>query len=90
MPNISILPVPQETCVPCLLTVMLELIWDRPTVNVFGYEIYRDHELLTFTNGTSFLDNTIAAGAKHHYDIVAVDANGQILGFDGIAVGGHE
>ena len=69
---------------------LLELIWDRPSVNVFGYEIYRDHELLTFTNGTSFLDNTIAAGAKHHYDIIAVNADGQILGFDGIAVGGHE
>ena len=66
----------------------LELVWDRPQVFVFGYEIYRDHQLLTFTNGTSVLDSTLEPGQTYHYDIVAVDRDGKILGFAGILAGG--
>lgn len=68
---------------------VLELVWDRSNNNVFGYEIYKNHEYLGFVNGTSYLDETLMPGSNYHYDVLAVDRDGDILGFDGVEVGGN-
>jgi len=43
---------------------------------VVGYEIYRDQELLTLSDGRSYFDNTLSAGSMYEYAIVAVDDEG--------------
>lgn len=67
----------------------IELFWERLTTlpNDFnGYEIWRNHEFIAFTRGISFYDNTVQPNSTYHYDIVAVERDGTILGFNGIDV----
>lgn len=63
---------------------VFELVWDRSNLNVIGYEVYRNHVLLGFTNGISFFDDT-ATDMHIHYDILAIGTDGQILGFGGVS-----
>lgn len=60
-----------------------ELFWD-PGSNLFsrfaGFNIYRDDELLAFTNNnSSFLDNTLDVGQEYVYNVALVD----FAGFEG-------
>ena len=61
-----------------------ELFWNHVGRSASVYEIYRDHEYLGFVSGNSYLDNSLLPGNTYHYDVLAVDQNGVILGFDGL------
>jgi len=61
----------------------IELIWDDNSGNVFGYEVYRDHQYIGFTDNTFFNDADAVVGREYHYDVLAVDEAGTILGFAG-------
>jgi len=52
---------------------------------VRGYEIRKNDELIGFTNGISFLDS-VGAGEKPRYDVIAVDRSSNILGFSCFSV----
>ena len=64
----------------------VELFWDRQNTTVVGYEVRKNGVYIGFTDGVSFIDTGLQAGDKPHYDVVAVDRNGDILGFAGIDV----
>lgn len=64
----------------------VELFWNRELSGVRGYEIRKDGEFIGFTDGISFIDNTVNAGDKPDYDVVAVDTTGGILGFASLEV----
>ena len=64
----------------------VELFWDRKNTTVVGYEIRKNNVHIGFTDGVSFIDTGLQAGEKPHYDVIAVDRNGEILGFAGIDV----
>lgn len=81
---------PNRLSDPFNLTVLaysdtvVELFWDRSSNRIFGFEIYRDHEYIGFTNGLSYFDDTLIPGVSYHYDLLAVRQDGEILGFAGI------
>ncbi len=53
----------------------LELFWDRiEGVPSMLYEVSRNNELMTITEGTSFFDDTVSAYEFYEYSIVAIDA----------------
>jgi len=60
---------------------LLELVWNRPASNLaIGYEVRRNNVYLGFTQGVSYVDNTITAGQCYRYNILPVDSDGHILG----------
>ncbi len=68
----------------------VELIWDRVSNVVTGYEIRRDGEFVGFSTGTSFLEEVpSAAGVLYRYDVIPVNQNDltQFLGFASVSVG---
>jgi len=68
----------------------VELIWDRVSSVVTGYEIRRDGEFVGFSTGTSFLEEVpSSAGVLYRYDVIPVNQNDptQFLGFASVSVG---
>ncbi len=64
---------------------LVELSWARPTSGgVSGYEIRRNGSHYSYTRGVSFVDDGVAAGNCYHYEIVAVNDDGDIRGFASI------
>ncbi len=60
---------------------LLELVWNRPASSlVVGYEVRRNNAYLGFTQGVSYVDDTIVAGQCYRYNILPVNADGHILG----------
>ena len=58
--------------------VSLELSWGQVRVpfpiNIVGYEVFRNGELLAYTdNGSSYIDSTVQPGIDYRYSISAVD-----------------
>lgn len=62
---------------------VFELFWGRSDFSVVSFEVYRNHEFIGFTNGTSFFDET-ATDERIHYDVLSIGEDGQILGFAGV------
>ncbi len=60
---------------------LIELIWNRPVnTEAIGYEIRRNNTYIGFTQGISFVDNTVAAENCYRYNILPIHADGHILG----------
>jgi len=64
----------------------VELFWDRKNATVVGYEVRKNGSYIGFTDGVSFIDTGLQSGDKPHYDVIAIDRNGNMLGFAGIDV----
>lgn len=65
----------------------VELFWDRNNSgNVVSYEIRRDGELVATTRGVSYYDNSTVGDKRYVYDVIAVDRDGQMLGFQSTQV----
>ncbi|MBX2880237.1 MAG: hypothetical protein KTR32_09915 [Granulosicoccus sp.] len=64
----------------------VELFWDRSPQQLKGYEILINGEFKTFTNGTSYFVDTLAANTAYRFDVVAVDNNNNIGGFSTVNV----
>ncbi len=61
----------------------IDIFWSQSANNVFGYEIYRDHDYIGFTRELEFLDEGITSYTTYHYDVIAVSEAGEVLGFAG-------
>lgn len=60
---------------------LLELVWNRPTSSLAaGYEVRRNNVYVGYTQGVSYVDDTISAGQCYRYNILPVNADGHILG----------
>ena len=60
---------------------LLELVWNRPANSLaIGYEVRRNDVHLGFTQGVSYVDDTITAEQCYRYNILPVNKEGQILG----------
>ncbi len=57
---------------------LAELFWNRPNAieKIVSIEIIRDGESIGVTEGTGFLDSTRTSGVSHHYELLAIDVNG--------------
>jgi len=59
----------------------VEIFWDRAesdTSTITGYEIFRDGELVDTRDALSFLDDGLAPGVEHTYEVAAIDADGNV------------
>lgn len=60
---------------------LLELVWNRPDSSLaIGYEVRRNNVYLGFTQGVSYVDDTITAGQCYRYSILPVNSDGHLLG----------
>jgi len=60
---------------------LLELVWNRPANGLaVGYEVRRNDVYLGFTQGVSYVDDTVTAEQCYRYNILPVNDEGQILG----------
>lgn len=57
-------------------TTAAELLWDRPEIFGLSYEVQRDGEVVSQTNGTSYFDDSLVGGLSFQYDIVVIDQVG--------------
>ncbi|MGQ7846580.1 CotH kinase family protein [Granulosicoccus sp. 3-233] len=53
-----------------------EIMWDRPATFGLSYEISRNGEQLSTTNGISHYDDNLQPDTTYNYDVVAIDRNG--------------
>lgn len=54
----------------------LELFWVNPDAVSLNYEVRRNDELLSITDGQSYFDDSLDAGTQYIYRVVAFDAEG--------------
>ena len=54
-----------------------ELFWRRPDTFGLRYEVRRDGAVLATTDGVSYYDDTLSAGRRYVYEIVAIDRDGR-------------
>jgi len=54
-----------------------EIFWERSAVFGLTYDVRRNGTVLTTTDGTSYFDDTLAAGRRYTYSIVAIDRQGR-------------
>lgn len=55
-----------------------ELLWRVPA-NAVSYQVYRDGVLLDTVTGGSYYDNTLEEGGDFAYEVVALDANDNVV-----------
>lgn len=53
-----------------------ELFWDRTTVFGLSFEVQRNGEVVSLTDGVSYFDATLSRGQTFQYEIVTVDLAG--------------
>lgn len=49
--------------------------WSRASTPGLRYEVRRDGELVSTTNGTSYVDDTLSAGTSYEYEVTALDGS---------------
>ena len=54
-----------------------EIFWTRPATFGLVYDVARDRSTLVTSDGTSYFDDTLAAGRRYTYSIVAIDRQGR-------------
>jgi len=54
-----------------------ELFWTRSTKPGLRYEVRRDGNLVTTTDGTSYYASGLAAGRNYAYQVIAIDSSGK-------------
>ncbi|MGQ7843084.1 hypothetical protein ACUNV4_01315 [Granulosicoccus sp. 3-233] len=65
----------------------VELFWDRNTSGeVRSYEIRKNGEFIDTTSGTSWYDASTADGDLVQYEVIAMGADGALLGLDSVRV----
>ncbi len=57
-------------------TSAAEIFWDRSTIPGLLYEVQRDGVVLGTTSGTSWFDDSLAAGTRYTFELVAMDTSG--------------
>ena len=53
------------------------IAWDRSTDAALRYEVSRDGQAVSTTNGTSYVDDTLTGGQSYAYAVVAIDRQGE-------------
>ena len=53
-----------------------EIMWDRPSAFGLTYEVSRNDESVTTTDGTSYYDDELSSGNTYVYKVVAIDPQG--------------
>ena len=51
-------------------------MWDRSTTFGLRYEVSRNGSLVSTITGISYYDNRLVEGTTYHYDVVAIDRDG--------------
>jgi len=54
-----------------------ELSWTRPDTPGLSYEVRRNGELLTTTDGVGYVDRTLSIGDDYRYEVIAIDRDGR-------------
>jgi len=54
-----------------------EIFWTRPAAFGLVYDVYRNGELITRTDGVSYFDDTLSGGRTYTYEVVAIDRQGR-------------
>lgn len=69
---------PANVHTTALSSTSVDLAWDAATdnVGVTGYAVYRDGTAVGTTDGPSFTDDGLVAGATYSYTVTALDAAG--------------
>lgn len=64
----------------------LELFWMNTTAVDLSYEIRRDDQLLSITDGRSYFDDAVEAGMQYEYTLVGTDASGDVVTTSSVSV----
>jgi len=77
-PPTGVVPSPQNVIIEIYDVTSAELFWDRPpaSANVVSTDIFRDGALIGSSPGNSFYDNTREIGARHRYELIAINIDG--------------
>lgn len=64
----------------------LELFWIGTDSSASSYEVRRNDQLLTVTDGQSYFDDSLNAGTQYIYSLTGISAAGSVVSEDSISV----
>ncbi len=63
----------------------VELFWNTDAARELSFEVRRNNELLTVSDGQSFFEEGLQAGSEHQYAITAINPAGDVVATQNIA-----